>query len=59
MIRAILNFFEIALSINGDKGGRWGVLHESTVLWIEIFILFQRNDKKNAFASPVFSRLEI
>ena len=40
MIRAILNFFEIALNINGDKGGHWGVLHESTVLWIQIFILF-------------------
>jgi len=40
MIRAILNFFEIALSIDGDKGGRWGVLHEWTIFWIQIFILF-------------------
>ena len=40
MIRATLKFLEIALIIDEDKGGRWGVLHESTVLWIQIFILF-------------------
>ena len=54
MIRAILIFF-IALSIDGDKDGRWGVLHESTVLWIEIYILFFRKmTKKMHLLAPSF-----
>ena len=33
-------FFEIALSIDGEEGGRWGELHELTILWIQVFFLF-------------------
>ena len=39
---AIMIIFEIALSIDGEGNVRWGELHESTILGIQIFFFYRK-----------------